>query len=396
MSASLPTPAPPPDTPPQGARVLSIRFTGSGRGYFRIWIFNTLLIFLTLGLYWPFAKARRLRWFHANTLIDGHALAFHGESWPLFRGFAVMAALTGVYLASGLMSATVASITALGLAAAWPLLWRSGLRFRLAQTSWRGLRLGFAGDVKGAYAASTPVLLPLIAMVLLSALGPPALWSGHDAAPDEAPEAFGVATTASLVLTLILALWGLARSRRYHLAGIRYAAQSLAVDIGPGFYLMLMGQCALILLAALPVALIVALVLGVLPHEGDPDAAMTDGVIAGLGVMLVTAATLVRGWWTALEQDRLLNACRSAELRFHSRLTHRSLGALHARNLMWTLLTMGLYRPFAVVAVSRMRWEAVTVEVHGDVDTWTAGAAGQPGSATGEFGGDLLGQDISL
>ena len=36
---------------------LPISFTGSGSEYFRIWIVNLLLTFVTLGLYYPWAKA---------------------------------------------------------------------------------------------------------------------------------------------------------------------------------------------------------------------------------------------------------------------------------------------------------------------------------------------------
>lgn len=55
----------------EAARVLEIRFTGSGSEYFRIWAVNLLLIILTCGLYLPFAKMRRIRYVYANTLIDG-------------------------------------------------------------------------------------------------------------------------------------------------------------------------------------------------------------------------------------------------------------------------------------------------------------------------------------
>jgi uncharacterized membrane protein YjgN (DUF898 family) len=47
----------------QMQRQLPIRFTGSGSEYFRIWAVNLLLIVVTLGLYLPFAKARRIRYF---------------------------------------------------------------------------------------------------------------------------------------------------------------------------------------------------------------------------------------------------------------------------------------------------------------------------------------------
>ena len=38
-------------------------FTASGSEYFRIWIVNLLLTLGTLGLYYPWARVRKLRYF---------------------------------------------------------------------------------------------------------------------------------------------------------------------------------------------------------------------------------------------------------------------------------------------------------------------------------------------
>ena len=70
---------PPADDAPRAPQPLEIRFTGSGSEYFRIWIVNLLLCIVTLSLYRPWAKVRRLRYFYANTLVDGHAFDFHGN-----------------------------------------------------------------------------------------------------------------------------------------------------------------------------------------------------------------------------------------------------------------------------------------------------------------------------
>ena len=80
-------------------RKLEIQFTGSGSEYFRI--VNLLLTIVTASLYWPFAKARRIRYFYANTLIDGHALSFHGDPWKMFRGHLLLLVLMGTYSAAG-------------------------------------------------------------------------------------------------------------------------------------------------------------------------------------------------------------------------------------------------------------------------------------------------------
>ncbi|MFX5918539.1 DUF898 family protein, partial [Acinetobacter baumannii] len=47
-------------------------FTGSGGEYFRIWAVNWLLTMVTLGIYSPWAKVRRLKYFHQHTLLAGH------------------------------------------------------------------------------------------------------------------------------------------------------------------------------------------------------------------------------------------------------------------------------------------------------------------------------------
>ena len=60
---------------------LRLEFTGSGSEYFRIWIVNLLLTLVTLGLYYPWAKVRRLRYFYAVPQRPGDAGAR-----PVFAG----------------------------------------------------------------------------------------------------------------------------------------------------------------------------------------------------------------------------------------------------------------------------------------------------------------------
>ena len=65
---------------------------------------------------------------------------------------------------------TFTEIAALAVAALWPALFRASMRFRLANTSWRGMRFHFTGDMAGAYKTMLPVLIPgvLIAVLILA------------------------------------------------------------------------------------------------------------------------------------------------------------------------------------------------------------------------------------
>ena len=138
---------------------LGLTFSASGSEYFRIWVVNLLLIVVTLGFYMPFAKARRLQYFYSNTVLGGQAFSFHGDPWRMLRGYVLMLVLFGGYALSGHFSPWAALFFFLLLAALWPALWRSSMRFRLHNTSWRGLRFGFAGTVADAYRAMLPLFV---------------------------------------------------------------------------------------------------------------------------------------------------------------------------------------------------------------------------------------------
>ena len=69
-----------PDTP--NTYPVHIRFTGSGSEYFGIWIVNLLLMLVTLGLYWPFARIAltrmRVEAVSATSLVHPDLLASQG------------------------------------------------------------------------------------------------------------------------------------------------------------------------------------------------------------------------------------------------------------------------------------------------------------------------------
>ena len=129
---------------------LEVEFTGSGSEYFRIWIVNLLLIIVTLTLYTPFARARRLAYFYANTRVGGHALGFHGNPWKMLRGYLLVAGLGAAYAVALRLAPLAASAAVLLFAVLWPALWRASMQFRLGNTSWRGLRFRFVGSMRDA------------------------------------------------------------------------------------------------------------------------------------------------------------------------------------------------------------------------------------------------------
>lgn len=385
-AAASPSPIP-------GPRVLEIRFTGSGSEYFRIWSVNLLLILVTLGLYLPFAKARRIRYFYANTLVDGQALSFHGDPWKMFRGFVLLVVLMGTYSAAGHFSATAAVVAFLILCAVWPALWRASLQFRLGNTSWRGLRMRFEGPLKGAYLACAPSYLPAIILVgSAQALDPEAMKAAGGMTP-----ALALYSLASLSL-FVFAPWSLTLFKRYQHNGYAIAGQHSRVKLSTAA-VYLLG------LKTWGVAMVPMLLAGVL-------AAVFFGVARGMGagatalgsVLLVVAVVvgylltfvIVMPYGAARMQNLAWNGTRSEALSFRSALKFRSLFGLTLKNWLLTALTLSLYRPFAAVATAKLRLEAVSITSQEDPADWVAAANAGHADATGDIAGDFFGIDMGL
>lgn len=391
-SSAVPAETP---APPRGPRELRIEFTGSGSEYFRIWIVNLLLSLLTLGLYLPFAKARRIRYFYANTHIDGQALTFHGDPWRMFRGFMLLAALMIVYGASGRLS-PLAGVIAFGLLClVWPALWRASLQFRLANTSWRGLRFGFRGDLAGAYRSVLPLYLPSI-LIVFGQFFWAATGEGDAGAAAQAGLAQGIVGLLGIALMLGLFPWGLALVKRYQHQGYTYASQQTALDVKTARFYSLAFKSfwwqflPLVLLGVLLAVAIPAL------KAGGAGPAAAIAVSGGLLLAYLVFFALGLPYFSARLQNLVWSGTRSAALQFDSRLRYRALAWLSLKNWLLTVLTLGLYRPFAAVNTARLRLAAISIGIDGDLDAWSAEPGLAQRDATGEAAGDFFGIDMGL
>lgn len=385
----------PPAPPPQPAwQALPLRFTGSGSEYFRIWIVNLLLVVVTLSLYLPYARARRLRYFHGNTLLGGQALGFHGNGHAMLRGHLLILAFAGAYALAGRFSPLAAGLAGLALALLWPALWQASLRFRLANTSWRGLRFRFTGSLGDAYRCLWPALVPAGPFLLLTGL------RGHDGAQTPGIGLWADAGAGLCMLALVAsAPWLFARLKRYQHGHYHYAGDTTTLAASGGdFYRLWLRASGLALLVLLALGMLMGgLVVGVPrldSYSGEGGGFLLLALLLG-GLYLMTMAGL-QAWGVARLQNLVWSRTSAPRVRFASNLEVLPLARLGVKNLLLTVLTLGLYRPFAVVATTRMRLQAVSVETLGPVDSWVADTVGSAGDAAGDAAGDLLGVDLGL
>ena len=396
----LPDEAGPAAATPAEPRRLPIRFTGTGREYFRIWLLHLLLIVLTLGPYLPFAKARRIRYLYANTWVAGDTLAFHGDPKTMFRGFLVLVALFGIYAIGGRFSPLAGYIAFLALCVLWPALWRAGQQFRLANTSWRGLRMAFRGDLGDVYSAFGVAIWPLVLMIGVQQFARAVLEGSVAIHPQWVAWVGGgmavVGGLGTLLYVLLLPL-ALAKVKAYQHNHYQLADQRARMQVKTRrFYGLAFKSLCWVLVPAL--LLVGLMFVPAIRNAASAEDSKTMGfaILGAVGLVYLLGFMLIGPYFNARLQNLVWNHTASEQVRFGSSLRFRSLAWLTTKNWLLTLLTLGLYRPFAAINTWKLRLEAISIEVSGAMDSWDGSDSAAYADASGEAAGDFFGIDLGL
>jgi uncharacterized membrane protein YjgN (DUF898 family) len=375
-------------------RELEIRFTGSGSEYFRIWIVNLLLTIVTLSLYYPWAKVRRLRYFYGNTLIGEQPLGFHADPWKMLRGYLLVAVMVALYSVAGNFSPIAGLVAFVIVAAIWPALLKSSLQFRLANTSWRGLRFRFRGSVGGAYAALLPLFVP--GGIIVAAVA---------AIPDKTkpPGWYLAVFFATMLVTLVLIPWLWWNLKKYQHDHYAYGPEQTALNASAGsFYMVFLKTFGVSLLGFLVfgavIGVLVAGIAGAAVFGGgrpNPVFAFILGLVF-FAVGMLAVQLLPRPYFTSRMQNLLWSRTASTNVGFESKLLFWPLFGLTIKNWLLVAITLGLYWPFAAIATTRMRLESVKLMLDVDPQTLADQGRAAEGEAAGDAAGDLFGLDIGL
>ncbi len=376
---------------PFGARTATIAFTGSGSEYFRIWIVNLLLTLVTVGIYFPFAKVRRLRYFYGNTVVDGHPMAFHGKPMAMLRGYALMTLLFMLYAGVSNLSPWAGIAVVVLLVGVWPRLFRASMQFRMANTSWRGIRFRFLGDVKDAYVAFAPLMV-LSAVFLIGGLFQQT--DESNTAPVWLQLVLGLGSTvASLAFP-----YGMWKVKQYQHTGYEYAGERSRFIPGAGSYYRIgfeAGALAIgcFVVAGILVAVVAGMGMAVLANKLQTGAPLA---IAMVVLAYVSFITIMQTFYAARMQNLIWNGTYTPLVQCQSELKFRQLFAVNLKNWALVVCTLGLYWPFAAVAAARLRLEAVHLQISPAFDAVVATPPSAMDNAVGEAAGDLFGIDFGL
>lgn len=336
------------------------QFHATGGDYFGIWIVNLLLTVLTLGIYSAWAKVRRNQYFYSSTELAGSSFEYHGNAVAILKGrvLAVLIFAAYSYAIQTKPVIGIAVVLAMSLASPW-FLWK-GLQFKLHNASYRGIRFGFDGDLRGAY--QSYLLRPL--------------WNAVT---------FGMATPFIHQ-----------RMKVYQHNGSRYGTTRFQFDASVGSFYRLYAPMALVAAAGLGLA-------ACMIYSGPaPNAAeLAPGENAHMmetGAMFMSAylwLPLVYVLFMNMLQNLIWNHTRLGQHQFRSEMKWGRTVFIMLSNFVAIVFTLGLYTPFARVRAMRYRIESTSLMVQGSLDAFV-GANGESVSALGEGMTEVMDFDLSV
>ncbi|MCX8996166.1 DUF898 family protein [Rhizobiaceae bacterium BDR2-2] len=325
-------------------------FRGNAREYFGIWIVNVLLTIVTVGIYSAWAKVRRKRYFYGNTELAGRTFDYHARGLQIFIGRLIALAFIVVVNMLGYVNPILALAGSLLFIVILPWLVMRSLRFNARVTSYRNVRFDFVGGVGGAFVAI--VLGSLVALVSLGILAP------------------------------FASRW----LNRYVFDNLRYGDRAFATDprIGALYRVWILP----VLLMVLGVVLIALVSIPAFLLASDDDAAMTIWI--GLVYASVFGTLIVFAIVGLLYQIGVRNVVWSATVldgrhRLGSDMSRFRYLWIMVSNLVVTVLTLGLMRPWAAVREARYIVEHSGIRFDGELGEIFSSIERTGGAASAEY-----------
>jgi uncharacterized membrane protein YjgN (DUF898 family) len=332
-------------------------FTGNAREYFGIWIVNTLLKIVSFGLYSPWAKVRKRRYFYGNTLLEEAHFDYLADPLALLKGWLIGAVLFILYSIGTRFSPALSGVLGILFFLALPWLVVRSRLFNNRNSSHRNIRFNFTPSYREAYAAFA--WLPLLTPFTLGVLAPYTVY----------------------------------RQKRFLMEHNSFGLTPFSFDARTkDFYLVFVRAVGLLLLLG---GLSLAAAWVFMPALNGQFASAAAALPMFLPFLFL-AGYLFLGMYVYVRLTNLTwNGTRIGGHRFVSSLRVRDMAWLFTSNAFAVALSAGLLMPWATVRLARYRLGHLAIEIRGELDLFRAGNIGEIGAA-GEEIGDIFGVDIGI
>lgn len=332
----VPSPADPShETSTKARKQISFEFTGQAGEYFRIWIVNACLSFISLGIYSAWAKVRRRQYFYGNTLLQSSAFEYLADPQAILKGRVIVFVAFVLYSISKEIHWLLGISLLVAFLGFLPWLVIRALRFNARNSAHRNVRFGFqAGYRETIRFLAIPVFL------------------------------------MALTLGLIYPYY-VYRKKRFFLEHSLYGTTPFAFTATPGAYYRVYMKAALMFLLFLA------------------------GSITTVGIGAVPLYLLFAAYRDGAVARLTWNGTSLAGIQFECGWTTAGLFKLYFANSLGIIISLGLLTPWAAIRTARYQLEQLVLTTPEELDRF-AGAMRQQISATGDEAGEFLGFDFGL
>jgi uncharacterized membrane protein YjgN (DUF898 family) len=344
-----------------------VSFTGTGSEYFKIWIVNLLLIIVTCGIYYPWAKVRKSKYIYSNTMVDGVAFDYLGTGSVLAKGMLISALFFGIYqllLSFGNPVILLAFFITALIAFPW-LIWKS-LRFKMSVTTYRALPFSFVATLKDTYKTYATILLIALLLLVPAVLGSVYFGGFNKYSLLNAKSmlfSFGLLMLAFILLLPPLMYYQLKKYQHngYQWAGIRIRFHASALKFfKPWLLVFLTTVIAYVILGI--VAAVSIPMYGMQSSKHLFDDQIVFWIVMGIAYLFMLVASLFsRAVFSSRLQNLIWNHTQAPGVQFNSNLRALPLLWVYLKNMFLTIITLGLYWPFAIVNLIKIKLSSFTV-----------------------------------
>jgi uncharacterized membrane protein YjgN (DUF898 family) len=346
-----------------GSKTENFTFYGSGAEYFRIWIVNLLLTLVTLGIYSAWAKVRRMKYLHDNTELMGARFGYHGDPFKILIGRIAVVVVVGGFYGLSHFFPSIVPVGSVIWITLLPALLTFALYFRLRNTSYRHLRFSFQGSVSQAYRVmALPLGLSLVGLLLVG-VGIHFMEQGTISG--------SLAVAVGILMFAVYILFPFLVMPLFHVQWQQFSHQhSFFGNLRFGFtatlrqymkaYRHILGAFFLFTVVVLGIGgVLFYTAFKALATVGNPPfGVMVLGFIALYFLMFA-----IQPYIKAVFFNLAWNHSSIAGQSFRSSLTRWGMVKLGVANLFLTIVTLGFYRPFAVIRTQRYLLEHLHLDL---------------------------------
>ncbi|WDP89835.1 MAG: DUF898 domain-containing protein [Desulfobacter sp.] len=323
-------------------RALPFEFMGTGSEYFKIWIVNLILSILTLGIYSAWAKVRRKQYFYGSTLLNGSSFEYLADPKNILKGRIIVAAFFIGYSVVSKIFPLAGTILSLLFVIIMPWLVVRSLAFNARNSAYKNIRFGFQGSV--GEAAKVFILFPLLAGLTLGILSP----------------------------------WAIFRQKKFIVENYSYGTASFEFTATHRDYY------AMVLWALIPI-IIGAVLMGIASVIFPPVASL----------VAIVLYLYLFAYFSVKTTNLIFNSTLLGRHSFDADLEIKGYLGLIIVNTLASVVTLGIFYPWAHVRTVRYKLDHLVFMAKGDLDNFIAQEQEEV-SALGEEAGDFFDLDIGL